>query len=162
MSIRFPPPKQRAERFTLARALGLLRDPIFLFAGLALAIQSGMEGMSNDWMTRYFKQVTLAGQQSVEWKTQLGLIAVTGAMVVARLALAGLLKRVSSRLVLLASVAVTAAGATILMNANSYGLSLLAALLIGAGLAVPWCLATSAIGIPSNRARPLARSSSWR
>ena len=68
--------------------LALLRDPIFLFAGLAMAIQSGMEGMSNDWMTRYFKNVTLAGEQRVdERKTQLGLVAVTGALVVTRLRL---------------------------------------------------------------------------
>jgi MFS transporter, FHS family, glucose/mannose:H+ symporter len=147
LAIRFPPPKQRAERFSAARVFGLLRDPIFLLAGLTLAIQSGMEGMSNDWMTRYFKKVTLAEQAGpAEWKTQLGLVAVTGAMVLTRLALAAVLKRVSSRVVLLASVGVTALGAMLLMSAGGYGVSLLAAVLIGAGLAAGFPVVLSYIG----------------
>ena len=57
LAIRFPPPKQQSgEVFAGTGMLLLLRDPLFLFAGLALAIQSGMEGMSNDWMTRYFQK----------------------------------------------------------------------------------------------------------
>ena len=95
--------------------------------------------MSNDWITRYFKKVTLSGQPAAEWKTLLGLMAVTGAMVFARLVLSGLLRRVKSQVVLFVSVGVTAAGALLLMFANhfetSYGVSLTAALLIGAGLA---------------------------
>jgi MFS family permease len=129
-----------------ARGFHLLRDPIFLFAGLALAIQSGMEGMSNDWMTRYFKKVALGGEQNVEWKTQLGLVAVTGAMVLARLALSGLLKHVSSRIVLFASIGITSLGAVVLMRAPSYGVSLLAAVFIGAGLAAAFPIVLGYIG----------------
>ncbi|HEY5912634.1 MAG TPA: MFS transporter [Verrucomicrobiae bacterium] len=146
LAIAFPPPKQAAQPFAVTRSFRLLRDPIFLFAGLALAIQSGMEGMSNDWMTRYFKKVTLVGQQAEEWKTLLGLMAVTGAMVLARLALSRLLKRVSSRAVLFASVGVTAAGAVLLMLAGNYGVALAAALLIGAGLAAAFPVVLSYIG----------------
>src|SRR4051812_39431437 len=58
--IQFPPPKLRSERLTVAGGIALLNDPFLLFACLALAIQSGLEGMSNDWMTRYFKNVPLA------------------------------------------------------------------------------------------------------
>jgi len=144
--IAFPPPKQQAEKFSPTRSFVLLKDPIFLFAGLALAIQSGMEGMSNDWMTRYFKKVTLAGNHSAEWQTQLGLVAVTGAMVLTRLALSGLLKRINSRRVLFASIGVTAAGALLLMFANTYGVSLAAAFLIGAGLAAAFPVVLSYIG----------------
>ena len=105
-----------------------------------------MEGMSNDWMTRYFKNVTLAGEHAAEWKTLLGLMAVTGAMVVARIVLSGLLKRVKSQAVLFASIGVTAAGALLLMFADSYGVSLAAALLIGAGLAAAFPVVLSYIG----------------
>lgn len=144
--IAFPPPKQSAEAFSLTKSFGLLKDPIFLFAGLALAIQSGMEGMSNDWMTRYFKKVTLVNEQAAEWKIQLGLVAVTGAMVVARLILSGLLKRVRSQIVLFASIGVTAAGAILLMTSGSYVISLTAALLLGAGLAAAFPVVLSYIG----------------
>jgi len=146
LAIKFPPPKERTEQLSLASVMALLRNPIFLLAGLALAIQSGMEGMSNDWMTRYFKKVTLAGEASAEWKTQLGLVAVTAAMVVTRLALAGLLKRVCSQVVLLGSVGVTAAGAALLMAADAYLVSLAAALLIGAGLAAAFPVVLGYIG----------------
>jgi MFS transporter, FHS family, glucose/mannose:H+ symporter len=144
--ITFPPPKQRAQPGSATSGLALLKHPIFLLAGLALAIQSGMEGMSNDWITRYFKKVTLSGQHAAEWQTLLGLMAVTGAMVVARMALSGLLKHMKSQLVLFASIGITAAGALLLMYAHSYGVSLAAALLIGAGLAAAFPVVLSYIG----------------
>ena len=81
-----------AERFSALKSLRLLGDPLLLVACLAMAIQSGMEGMSNDWMTRYFKNVTLAGIADSERSAQIGLVALTGAMVATRFLLAGLLQ----------------------------------------------------------------------
>ncbi len=144
--IRFPPPKQRAGGGAAGSWLQLARQPIFLIAGLALAIQSGMEGMSNDWMTRYFKKVTLAGSRAADWETLLGLMAVTGAMVVARLFLSWVLKRAASQWVLFISVGVTASGAALLMVAGSYGVALTSALLIGAGLAACFPIVLGYIG----------------
>ena len=146
LGISFPPPKQKANSGGAGSGWALLRHPIFLFAGLALAIQSGMEGMSNDWMTRYFKKVTLSGEHAAEWKTLLGLMAVTGAMVLARILLSRLLKHVKSQLVLFASIGVTGAGALVLMGTASYGFALAGALLIGAGLAAAFPVVLSYIG----------------
>jgi MFS family permease len=67
-------------------------------------------------------------------------------MVLTRLALSGLLKRINSRRVLFASIGVTAAGALLLMFANTYGVSLAAAFLIGAGLAAAFPVVLSYIG----------------
>lgn len=146
LAIPFPPPKQCDESASLGESLSLLGDPLFLLAGLALAIQSGMEGMSNDWITRYFKKVTFAGQIHQEWQLQLGLVAVAGAMMLTRLALAGLLRYVSSRVVLAASVILTTCGAFLLRSTPGYGLALLAALLIGAGLAAVFPIVLSYVG----------------
>lgn len=146
LAIAFPPPKQRADRFSLTAGLSLLRHPIFLLAGVALAIQSGMEGMSNDWMTRYFSQVALVGESGAEWKTQLGLVAVAGAMMATRLVLAAMLTRIGSRRVLLASVGVTALGAITLQAGAGYEASLAGALLIGAGLAAAFPVVLGYIG----------------
>lgn len=134
-AIAFPPPKQQKEKVSLISSLYLLKHRIFLSAGLALAIQSGMEGMSNDWITRYFKKVTLQGQHAAEWQTLLGLMALTAAMVAARLVLSGLLRRVRSEMILFASIGIAATGAALLMLSTSYGVALGSALLIGAGLA---------------------------
>ncbi len=144
--IAFPPPKQRAAGGSFFGGLSLLKHPIFLFAGLALAIQSGMEGMSNDWITRYFKKVTLADEKAEEWKTLLGLMAITGAMVATRLVLSGLLRVVKSYHVLFAGIVIAAAGALLLMAANGYSVALCAALLIGAGLAAGFPVVLSYIG----------------
>ena len=144
--IAFPPPKQAAEPWSATSSLVLLKQPVFLLAGLALAVQSGMEGMSNDWITRYFKKVTLAGEQAAEWKTLLGLMAVTSAMVVARVVLSGLLKRADSKFILFGSLGLTAAGALLLMATESYYAALVAALLIGAGLAACFPIVLSYIG----------------
>jgi hypothetical protein len=145
LAIQFPPPKQRTEKFSAARFFALLRDPIFFFAGLALAVQSGMESMSNDWITGYFKDVTLAGE-SAEWQTQLGLIAVIGAMALTRVGLSSVLKRVDPRAILLASIAAAACGAVILTGAPAYALALLAAVFIGAGLAAAFPVILGLIG----------------
>lgn len=146
LAIRFPPPKQRADGFSLTAGAALLRRPIFLLAGAALAIQSGMEGMSNDWMTRYFKQVALADEAHAEWKTQLGLVAVASAMMTARLVLAGVLGRVGSRPVLLGSVALAALGAITLQADGGYFAALAGAVMIGAGLAAAFPVVLGYVG----------------
>jgi MFS family permease len=134
LAITFPPPKLRAEGFSVRKSLAMLTDAPLLFASLAMAVQSGMEGMSNDWMTRYLKNVTLGGAEGQERAAQLGLIAMTGGMLT-RLVLARILKRVDARPVLFASVACTALGAALLIALPSYAPSLVGAVAIGIGLA---------------------------
>lgn len=146
LAIQFPPPKQQSERLTIAGGLALLGDPFLLFACLALAIQSGLEGMSNDWMTRYFKNVSLAGLGSTEVRAQVALVAFTGTMTLVRAVLATLLKRVSSRTVLLASIATTACGAIVLMTTTNYNASLVGVILIGAGLAAVFPVVLGYVG----------------
>lgn len=146
LAIRFPPPKQRTEKFSFGNVLELLGSPIFVFAVLALGIQSGMEGMSNDWLTRYFKNVTLAGEEFQEWKTQLSLVALTSAMLITRLALATMLKGIDSRLVIFASIAIAAVGQSLLLASPGYAVSFVAAFLVGVGLAGTFPIVLSYIG----------------
>jgi MFS family permease len=105
-----------------------------------------MEGMSNDWMTRYFKNVTLSGQQGIEWMTQLGLVALAGSMMLTRLALSRVLTWVSPRRVLYGSIVAVAAGAITMQTSSDYHASLGAALLIGGGLAAAFPLILAYIG----------------
>jgi MFS transporter, FHS family, glucose/mannose:H+ symporter len=146
LCIQFPPPKQHSSADAPVRALHLLRDPVFLVAAFALAIQSGMEGMSVDWMPRYFEQVKLAGSASAEWKPLVGLSALTAAMMLARIALAILLTRIDSPVVLLASVGLTALGVATLVATGSYAASLASAMMIGAGLAAAFPIVLSYVG----------------
>jgi MFS transporter, FHS family, glucose/mannose:H+ symporter len=146
LSIAFPPPKQRRERLLSAEGLRFLCDPFFIVAALALAIQSGMEGMSNDWMTRYFKSVKLDNAIGQEWRAQLSLVALTGAMVLARLALFRLLTRISSRITLFVSIALAACGALLLRSSAGYETSLAAVAFIGAGLAAAFPVVLGYVG----------------
>jgi len=146
LAIRFPPPKQRNDNASRVALSKFFADPVFVLAAFALAIQSGMEGMSNDWMTRYFKQVTLSGQSHEEWKTQLGLVSLTGAMMIARAALSWLLKWLDSGVVLLGSITMAVSGEFVLLNSGSYATALCAALLIGGGLAAAFPIVLSYIG----------------
>jgi MFS transporter, FHS family, glucose/mannose:H+ symporter len=144
--IAFPPPKQPDALRAASGSVSLLKQPILLLACLTLAIQSGMEGMSNDWMTRYFSIAVLWGAQAEPWKPLLALMVLTAAMVGARLVLSGLLKRVKSQHVLLASLALTASGALLLAIQDSYALALGGPLLIGLGLAACFPVVLSYIG----------------
>jgi MFS family permease len=146
LAIQFPPPKQRTDKFLTLAGLKFLVDPFFLFAALALAVQSGMEGMSNDWMTRYFRNVKIADPPSAEGLAQLALVALTGAMMTARIALARFLHRIGSWIVLYVSVAIAACGAFLLWQSPNYGLSVPAVALIGAGLAAAFPVMLGLIG----------------
>jgi FHS family glucose/mannose:H+ symporter-like MFS transporter len=145
--IAFPPPKQRSERIAMREAVRMLSDPFLLFACLALALQSGMEGMSNDWTTRYFKTVVYTGQAD-ESSIQLSLVALTGAMMATRLLLAGILKRASSRFVLLASLCSTALGCLVLTSASagSTAIAITGPALIGIGLAAVFPVVLGYVG----------------
>ncbi len=136
LAIAFPAPKINSERLALRKTLAMFKDPMLLVTCLALAVQSGMEGMSNDWMTRFFKHVVLPTSAD-ERHVQLALVALTAAITLARLFLAGILKHVRSRFVLLASLLTTALGALVLQAPSTYASAFTFAgpLLIGCGLA---------------------------
>ena len=76
--IEFPPPKMRSARADAVRRLRIAPRPILPLGLPGLAIQSGMEGMSNDWMTRYFKKVVILPESFAERSAQLSLVALDG------------------------------------------------------------------------------------
>jgi FHS family glucose/mannose:H+ symporter-like MFS transporter len=135
--IEFPPPKMQSALLTPFVGFALLRDPFFLAACLAMAIQSGMEGMSNDWMTRYFKMVIIPPATFTERSAQLSLVSLTAAMVATRFVLAGLLKWIASPIALAASICLTAIGAIVLLQTYAGALTpaIVGVALIGSGLA---------------------------
>jgi MFS family permease len=144
--ISFPPPKQ--QRGSLADNFALLKEPVLLLTGLVLAVQSGMEGMSNDWTTRYFKSVTLGGAKGVdvEQKSLYALSALVGAMILTRLCLGSLLKRIPVAAVLFGSLAFSATGALVVMSRGSYAIAVCGMVLIGIGLSACFPLVLGCIG----------------
>jgi FHS family glucose/mannose:H+ symporter-like MFS transporter len=147
--IRFPPPKQKQSSFSFVESLASLKAPILLTAGIVLAFQSGMEGMSNDWTTRYFKKVIFANEHDIkatEHKCLYALAALAGAMTVTRLILGALLKKASSVLVLYLGIGFAAVGSMIVMSGTNYAVALVGMALIGIGLSACFPVVLGYIG----------------
>jgi fucose permease len=137
----FPPPKQ-ASNASWSDSVALLKQPMLWLMGLILAFQSGMEGMTNDWTTRYFTKVLQASDQA-------SLYALTGlvaAMTVTRLLLGTVFKRVSSHLILFASAGFVAIGALIMMSTIHHPTAMAAVVLIGIGLSACFPIVLGYIG----------------
>lgn len=141
LTIQFPPPK-KSKGLSLAESIGMLKEPTLLLMSLLLAFQSGMEGMSNDWLTRYFTKVLQVDEQ----RSLAALTAMVAAMTVTRLLLGGLLKAVASHKILFISVAFTAAGAWVLCLKGAFNVSLLGGILIGIGLSACFPVVLGYIG----------------
>lgn len=146
LAIRFPPPKLRVERFSLKRTFAMLGDGPLLFACLALAVQSGMEGMSNDWMTRFLRKGLLGDAADGERWAQVGLVALTGAMTVTRLGLAGALHWLSSRTVLLLSLVIAAIGAVVMLSTSTFVAAIFGIVAIGIGLSAGFPVVLGYVG----------------
>ena len=123
-------------------SVALLKEPMLLSMGLILAFQSGMEGMSNDWMTRYFSKVTQASDQHALY----ALTALVAAMTVTRLLLGGLLKKVCAHRVLFSSIAFAASGSLVLMAEPAYPMAVVGVILIGIGLSAGFPVMLGYIG----------------
>lgn len=126
----FPLPKQ-ALGFPLKKAVGLLKQPILLLTGFFLFFQSGSESLINNWATSYLQQELGISNEKALYALSFSLVGLT----VARLALGGLLKKISSVKVLAVSLFLVIAGNLLLYYAQSYPPAFIALVIIGAGLA---------------------------
>ena len=133
--IEYPRPKQ-AQGFPLAKGVGLLGDGTLLLIAFTLALQSGLEGAVNNWSTTYLQ----SARHSAARDALLALSAFVGGMTVARLALAGILRRLSGGRVIYLGMALTAAGIGMLGVAPSAGVAAAGLAVMGVGLAAAFPL----------------------
>jgi len=128
--IPFPPPKH-PQGFPLKDAARLLKNRWIILAGFILFIQSGMEGLANNWSTTYL-------QEHKDFLNQHALFSLTclvAGMTFMRLILGWALHRVRSSLVLIASVGLSIAGSAIILLTGTQLASYVGMALLGAGLA---------------------------
>lgn len=129
--IAFPVPKQ-AQGFPLAQGMGLLRDGGLLLLAATLALQSGLEGVVNNWTTTYLESARGLGSSQALF----ALSAFVAGMVVARLALAQVLRRMAGARVLYVSMELSAIGIGVVVAAGaSAGLAAFGFAILGVGLA---------------------------
>lgn len=129
--ISFPAPKQ-AQGFPLAQGMGLLRDGGLLLIAATLALQSGLEGVVSNWTTTYLE----SGRGLGPSQALLALSAFVAGMVVARLALAQVLRRLAGDRVLYVSMELSAFGIVMILAAgSSAGVATFGFAVLGVGLA---------------------------
>lgn len=129
--VSYPVPKH-AQGFPIAEGAGLLRDGVLVAIALTLALQSGVEGVVNNWTTTYLQSSrTFAPADAL-----LALTAYVGGMTLARLVLAAVLQRLPGGRVLVLGLVLTAAGVGIVAVATGAAAAAAGLALIGAGLSV--------------------------
>jgi fucose permease len=125
----FPPPKN-PQGFPLKDARKLLKDPWIILTGFILFIQSGMEGLANNWSTTYF-------QENKEFLNQHALFSLTclvAGMTCMRLILGWSLHRLKSGLVLIVSVGLSISGTLIILLIDTQFAGYAGMAILGAGL----------------------------
>jgi fucose permease len=116
---------------TLTQGVRLLSDRALLLIAFTLALQSGIEGVINNWTTTY-----LQGPRGIEPAAALlALSAYVAGMTGARMALAGVLKAAPAGPVLTGGLALAALGLSVVAWAPNAGVAAAGLVLVGAGLA---------------------------
>lgn len=128
--IDFPPPKH-PKGFPVKEAIKLIKHPWIILSGLVLFIQSGMEGLANNWSTTFLQE----SKGFINQHALFSLTCLVAGMTVMRLILGWALRHVRSGQALVGSIGLSIAGSLILLRVESqYGVYAGMALM-GAGLA---------------------------
>lgn len=128
--IDFPPPKH-PQGIPLKEAARLLKNPWIILSGFILFIQSGMEGLLNNWSTTYL-------QGDKDFLSQHALYSLTflvAGMTCMRLILGWALHHVRSQRVLVGSVGLSIAGSLLILLTESQLGAYTGMSILGAGLA---------------------------
>ena len=141
LAIVFPKPKQ-AQGFPLKDGMRLLKEPALLLTGFFLFFQSGVESLVNNWTTSFISEKVNASAEDALYALSFSLVGLT----TARLLLGGLLRKISSFFVLIASMLLIVAGSCLLWYSGSYNLSFVSLVIIGVGLAAGFPVVLGYVG----------------
>lgn len=138
---RYPAAKQSggAPRGTIPR---LLRDPMLLLFGTMLFLQSGLEISVGGWTASYFQEALgVTGPRALAFLSLYWL-----GMMIARLALGGLLRRVAPARALFACIGLALAGSALLLGSAQPVGAGAGVFLLGAGLAATFPVVLGFVG----------------
>ena len=128
--ISFPAPKN-PQGFPMKEATKLLKDPWILLTGFVLFIQSGMEGLANNWSTTFLQE----NKEFINQHALFSLSYLVAGMIAARLILGWALHHVRSGLILIGSIGLSISASLILLLAESHSAIYAGMAILGAGLA---------------------------
>lgn len=141
--IKFPPPKQK-QGVPLKQSLSLLKDSVLILIGFFLFLQSGFEGIMNNWTTSYLieEQAVSAG------KALFALSSFVAGLTVMRLLSGSVFRNVSVRNLLFSSFGLILVGLALLKGAFSFNFDIAGFVILGAGLAAGF---PAMLGLAGNR-----------
>ncbi len=128
--VKFPPPKQ-SRGFPIREASKLLRDPWIILTGFVLFIQSGMEGLANNWSTTFLQD----NKGFINQHALFSLSCLVSGMIVMRLILGWALHHMKSGRVLIGSIGLSIVGSLIVYLTDTQFATYAGMSILGAGLA---------------------------
>ena len=140
-SIRFPLPKH-SRGFAVGDGLKLTRETTLLLFGALLFIQSGLEMTVGGWSAAFLNdELAIGARQSVLFLSLYWL-----GLIIARVALAGLLRHIQKHIVMMYSFLIGIAGSILLLLSQDLVLALPGLLLTGMGFAAVFPLVFAYVG----------------
>jgi fucose permease len=139
--IAYPVPKQ-AKKIPLSQAIGLLRDPFLMLFALLLALQSGLEGLLNNWSNSYILEKGLGSSAEALYALSVSMIALT----LSRLMMSKLLNLYSSRMILWFSLMIMGLGIFLFHTAGDIKLVMFSLALMGLGIGPVFPIALGFVG----------------
>lgn len=139
--IKFPEAKLK-QGIPFKKVIAMAKEPFLIIMSFILFFQSGMEGISNSWISTYLESET-----GVE--AHIAMYALTSVILgigVGRVVLGYLLRKISKQVVLISSMLVSASGVLILVTANYSEFTMPAVFLLGLGYASTFPIILSQLG----------------
>jgi fucose permease len=128
--VSFPKAKY-SQGIPLKKIYALLKEPFLIIMSFTLFFQSGLEGISNNWIPTFLEEQSGADRESAMFS----LTTIILGMGAGRLLLGFLLRKISNRIVLATSMALSAAGMLMVVFSSTPLLSLTGTFIMGFGYA---------------------------
>ncbi len=141
LAARFPVAKQ-AHGISLKEVRNLLNDNFLLLVGFFLLCQSSFEAIINNWTTTYLLNKISISMSKALYALSLYVVG----MAITRIILGKILKRVSSKSILLMSIALLVMACILIQFGTSFSLSAIGLVILGAGLAAGYPVMLGFVG----------------
>ena len=138
---RFPVAKQ-AHGISLKEVRNLLNDNFLLLVGFFLLCQSSFEAIINNWTTTYLLNKISISMSNALYALSLYVVG----MAITRIILGKILKRVSSKSILLMSIALLVIACVLIHFGTSFSLYTIGLVILGAGLAAGYPVMLGFVG----------------
>lgn len=129
-AINFPVPKQ-PQRLPIKQGLNMMKDTVLLLFAAILFLESGMEGIVNNWTTTFLITEINTDTERALFSLSYFVLGLT----LTRLLLGSLLRKISPAVVMYISVAIILTGSLVIIFTTSYPSVLVGLILLGIGFA---------------------------